>query len=625
MSRSWIFQANPSHYDIDAALAALDKIWWRTPQHATDICAGDIAVIWRSGAEAGIVGVGRVLAAPQLHSIDSAEHKFVLDDDESRESATRALLAVQRVPFVSKERVRAISEVASHRILVAPMGTVFPLTVDEWNALAAQLPVPPEHTLASGGSGLAAPFSWEQRAKGVMPMPGGYDGYLAAARRVCEIVGDLNLTSPELVEHLGTEFDLKESASRLRESFLRKMGLFIVDNGTLQLSGEAKRWMEAKDDRILVALLHSRCQFIGEMIAELRHPLTTEELLAAANDRYGSGWDTKTQIDNRRGWLQSAGMIAVDGERRLVASAAGLSLIAELVLRDPAERLTVPSPPRSPSPPEPSPVAHATVELPDTVDVLVAEIEVASTDSGHPDRFERVVRDAFSFLGFDAQLLGGSGRTDVLLEAPLGRIDSYRVTVDAKTTASGSLGDQQVDWATLVEHRERHKADHTLLVGPNPSSGRLMDRAQSHGVAVLSARQLAGLCRQHSRVPLGLQAYRTLFQQGGEVATADLDELAQDTTRLSALSGRVCNILADKCPTFGRLTARDLWLMLASPESGDSTSIEEIQDLLSMLGHPLVAAVEGSPEKGYVLATDLKVTRLRLELLAAQLGASGDL
>jgi len=43
--RVWFFQANPAQYDIDAALAVVDRIWWRVPQHTGEIQVGDIAVL----------------------------------------------------------------------------------------------------------------------------------------------------------------------------------------------------------------------------------------------------------------------------------------------------------------------------------------------------------------------------------------------------------------------------------------------------------------------------------------------------------------------------------------------------------------------------------------------------
>ncbi len=85
--------------------------------------------------------------------------------------------------------------------------------------------------------------------------------------------------------------------------------------------------------------------------------------------------------------------------------------------------------------------------------------------------------DVFEFLGFRAEWLGGSGKTDVLVDAMLGRDDSYRVIVDCKSTGSGAVADQQIDWVTLEEHRRKHDAQHIAIVGPNPSGTRLFGRA----------------------------------------------------------------------------------------------------------------------------------------------------
>jgi hypothetical protein len=106
----------------------------------------------------------------------------------------------------------------------------------------------------------------------------------------------------------------------------------------------------------------------------------------------------------------------------------------------------------------------------------VAELVGSSTDSGDPDRFERAVRDAFTFLGFEASWLGGAGRTDVLVDAPLGRDDQYRVIVDCKASGSGAVTDQQIDWMTLTEHRQMHDAHYVAVVAPRPSGRRLLAR-----------------------------------------------------------------------------------------------------------------------------------------------------
>ena len=179
----------------------------------------------------------------------------------------------------------------------------------------------------------------------------------------------------------------------------------------------------------------------------------------------------------------------------------------------------------------------------------------------------------------------------MLLTAPLGKLDSYRVAVDAKTTASGSLNDNQVDWATLREHRDKHDANFSLLVAPNPSGNRLMNRAQEFSVAVLSADQLAELCRRHARAPLSLVDYKKLFAMTGEVDLGVIDEATEHLMSLQRLVSLLSGGLSEKTDGFGRMSARDV--QLAFGEEAKGVSQDEIQRLLDMLAHPLIGVVYG--------------------------------
>lgn len=615
MSRHWIFQANPQAYDIDAALREIDQIWWRVPQHTSEVQAGDEVALWRSGSEAGLVGVGRVLTQPQARPPGEDNSRFGQGGIEADNSVTtRVLISVGPTTFISKEKLRALPDFAAHQILTAPMGTVFPLSDQQWKALLPHLSGIPDFQPQAGPEALPPVFAWEQRAKGVLPMPGGYEGYLTSARQVCRIVADLKPTPAELASRMKGEFSLSDKAAALRESFLRKMGLIRLSAGTCEPSEWTERWLSGDDNSVVIGLLHSRCRFIGEMLAECLTPRTAEELLAIVNEAYGLSWDTVTQINNRRGWLQSAALLSYDGEGRLSTTATGRLLLEHLQLHQPG---TSTSAPEEGEDPKSDHQEEDGVEspLPELVETLAFEIEAASVESKDPDRFERAVRDGFEFLGFDAEWLGGSGRTDVILDAPLGRDESYRVSVDAKTTGSGSLPDHQVDWTTILEHRQRHAAQYSALVGPNPATGRLADRAANHGVAVLSALQLAGLCRQHARTPLGLTDYRALFETGGLVDTTLVDEQGEIAKRSLSLAAQLIQLLEARTPTFGRLKARDLWLIVGSDQEETVIDEDEIQELLNALASPLIRAVDGDPSSGYVLASSRKTTIVRLEAL----------
>ena len=467
-------------------------------------------------------------------------------------------------------------------------------------------------------------------------MPGGADSYTDVLREICEQVAHNQYSSSDLATWIQDNFGLSEVSARSREGFLHRAGILESPSGQLALSKPAGRWFVTKDDGILIALLHSRLQYFGEMLAELSsEPRSIKELRLNAQS-YGLHWNKVDQVRRRRRWLQAASMIEAAGNHRFSITDAGRDLLSKLMLHRPSFDPLLSQPSATPSPQAIAPRVStldaplsdiprsdetASAGDPSPAEVLADEIRDASTDSKNPDRLEIAVRDAFQFLGFDAEKLGGSGQTDVLVRAPLGRDDSYSVTIDAKTVGAGSLGDGQVDWVTLDDHRKQHGADHSMLVGPNPSGKRLMDRAVAQIVAVLSTEQLADLCLQHADAPLGLESYRALFDTGGAVDMAPISRAAQDLIRLRELAAELLATLVDQTSETGPLTARDLWLLLRNHPSAKTSSQQEIQQVLDTLASPLVGAIQGTADKGYVLATAPRVIQQRLQQLGDLLAA----
>lgn len=470
---------------------------------------------------------------------------------------------------------------------------------------------------------------WEDRTKGVLPMLGGYDGYFDSLRWTAESTRDAPPSQSELSARMADQFGLTESAARLRLSFLKKVGFLSVDSGVWVLPEFIKRWLLDGDPAPLVARLHHRVQFIGEMLKGLERTMTTADLRRWACEKYLMGWETNTQIDNRRGWLQSAGLIKRDSDGLLCLTDDGLGFLDLVVVQPALDRQS-----RKPSDIDGSKIRSegAVLDLGegepsqdrgagslDRATQISRRVTSAATDSKNPTQFERALRDAFRYLGFAAEHLGGSGQTDVLIDARFGGDASYRVAIDAKTTSAPSLQDHQVDWDTLTEHRLKHEADYSMLVGPNPSGGRLMERAQLHNVAVLSADALAGLCELHSDRPLGLADYRTMFEQSGEVDLSKIEERAEEANRLVTLAKRLVDAIADLARDLGPLTASQLRLTMYHQDSGDLSTQAEIEAMLAALASPLVGAIAGNPDTGYVLACSPAVTAHQLSILGATL------
>lgn len=619
MSRCWIFQANPDRYEIDGALRELDEIWWRVPQYTDEIHIGDRVVVWRSGSDSGVVGLGRVLSEPAEREFPEVERPFVESEDEGG-AATRVRLAVVASALVSKDEVAAMGDLASHQIITAPMGTVFSVSDEQWERIeaAAGVEVPLPVVADQVASELPAPFSWQQRRKDTYPLPGGYDGYLETLASILEHVAAQRPSADRLMGYMRDAFGVTQTSARLSSSFLRRVGYLDDNAGRIEISALSSRWLASRDDELVIAQLHARVRFIGEMVAAADIPRTADELLKVATERFGLTWTTKAQISRRRGWLQSAKMLEVDEENRLVATENGRQLVSRLKLQ------------------EPDVVEPATRDLSDAaadseniakepgsgaadeeLEELVARIHLTSIASGTPDDFEYAIRDVFSFLGFRAEQLGGSGKTDVVADADLGRDHSYRVIIDGKTAGNGTVSDHQIDWDTIDDHRRLHDADHAVIAAPKFSGARTVERAASHTVALLSASDLEALCRQHALTPIGLASYRDLFKRGGEADLESLTAVVEDSARQLDVAMSALAAIEAHVSEVGAMTARDLFLVMRGDTDLDADE-NEITDALVALASPFVGLLAG--EEGAYRPTGPRDTSARrLRLLAARL------
>jgi MoxR-like ATPase/predicted RNA-binding protein with PUA-like domain len=94
---AWIFQANPDKYDIDRALRELPAIEWTVRQYTNRVHAGDRVYLWRSGSEAGVVGVGRIEDEPTDRLPDPAEDSYYLKREEFTNAEPRVRIDIERV------------------------------------------------------------------------------------------------------------------------------------------------------------------------------------------------------------------------------------------------------------------------------------------------------------------------------------------------------------------------------------------------------------------------------------------------------------------------------------------------------------------------------------------------
>jgi GGDEF domain-containing protein len=91
--------------------------------------------------------------------------------------------------------------------------------------------------------------------------------------------------------------------------------------------------------------------------------------------------------------------------------------------------------------------------------------------------------------------------------------------------------------------------------------------------------------------------------------------------RLVTLAAAICEAIRDQSTVFGRLSARDLLLILSGKTVAEGTTVDELQALLDTLANPLLAVLNGSKIDGYRVTTSAEVAQRRIEIVAQQLSA----
>lgn len=427
---------------------------------------------------------------------------------------------------------------------------------------------------------------WDQRKKSVDSLAGGVVEYLETLKWIATQCATQSVPRAELVDRYRLQYGISESNARFGLQGLRRGGILALTDGGYVPTPTTRRWLESGVAELVAGMLHANVQFIGEMIAALGRPLSTDALLEFGNERYSLAWTSRGQINVRAAWLRSAGLVAKthDGLR---ATPSGVAFLEQVDIYEPP--LTS-SPTDGSQPPAHTPQARLpqgdSSTAPDAAAEIGDRLVSLSCDGARHKEFEAAVRDAFDFLGFEAEHLSGSGQTDVLLTATHAEsLDGksppsnwrYRVTVDSKAATGGKLTSNQVNWPALEKHRKQHDARFSLLVGPGPG-GQLLQFAADQAVGVLDASELSSLCEAHASVPLATSAYFTLFAdsdghpRGGLIDTSVVESAREAQVRRQQLLAQVFQAVEAIAPSFKPPDAGLVHFNLSQVNSGQKVS-----------------------------------------------------
>jgi len=370
----------------------------------------------------------------------------------------------------------------------------------------------------------------------------------------------------------------------------------------VQSSQNALDWYENKNLLDLLFWLHSKFLFFFEILQELdNNSLSNKELAAIAKKYYGFSSENIDEIRKRLKMLKSDNLIMEDSVNTYTITNKGKLLLNKVIVqkRKNVEDLVV----------------FENISQKNNIEDLIKNLKVSSTNSANPNKFEMVLRDVFEFLGFEATLLGGAGKTDILLRTPTTKELSFVVAIDAKSTASGTVTENLIDFDTIKEHKKKHSSDYNVIVGANFQGLRLMERAKEHNVLLLDIDKLESIIRDSKKFPLSFDSYKKLFEQSG-LANIDIFELEKlKVKKQGVLIKAIMDcLIAESEDKFikGILNEREIYRSLRNLDVLNDVSPDEIQQMLEFLSSPIVSCV-GRTKEGYFAIESLNTISKKFE------------
>jgi hypothetical protein len=139
---TWIFQANPTIYDIHTSLRVEAEEYWNCNQHYKKIRAGDRVLIWIAGKRSGVYALGTVMSDPVVRPDSAKGQAYWTDPENGRSARPRVRVKYDRV-FLSRPLYRDFlqcdPELWDLTILARPQGTNFAVDEREWQAIEGWL------------------------------------------------------------------------------------------------------------------------------------------------------------------------------------------------------------------------------------------------------------------------------------------------------------------------------------------------------------------------------------------------------------------------------------------------------------------------------------------------------
>lgn len=417
----------------------------------------------------------------------------------------------------------------------------------------------------------------------------------------------------EIRKYSTTNYQIASSSSNAFLTFLNNIG--FIDRLTklsYKISDYGIEWLDNESDLNFIVCLEKRFLFIFDLLAELSvESRTTKELTAIAKTSYGFDRENIDEIRKRIIFLKSANLIMEDGLEKYKLTNRGKKLISLFNIQCKKTNNLKLEERKS----KESKQFFGNI----SVENMITELRLASKDSSNPNRFEKSIRDVFEYLGFKSNLLGGAGKTDVLIQSQTSEKFSYKVAIDAKSTSSGAVSEGLINFNSIEEHRDLHNADYSLIIGCSFQGEKIYERSQKSKVGLLDIDSLESLIREHSIIPLASADYKKIFEQTGLISIDVIEDARNIIKRHGLLVSAIMKCLINESMdevTRGILSAKEIYRSVRDDSDYNiEPTLEEIVDIINILSSPLIKCV-GITKDGYYATGSLVEAGNKFEFYA---------
>ena len=118
--------------------------------------------------------------------------------------------------------------------------------------------------------------------------------------------------------------------------------------------------------------------------------------------------------------------------------------------------------------------------------------------------FEENIASVFRFMGFDANRIGGSGNTDVVVRWKEDDGKTITAIVDGKSKSSGTVTHSDISDVAIETHKEKNNAEYVAIVGPGFCGDTIKEHARKKGFALITDSELINIALQAQVLGLSL-------------------------------------------------------------------------------------------------------------------------